>query len=293
MSGRIFIGLPVRNGEAYLRIALDSVLSQQYRDWQLLIADNCSTDRTVDIANEYARRDSRIAVLRHEGDIGAIANFVYCARACPEDMAYFTWFAHDDIWQPEFLSSAVSRLARAPWAGYAWTNVYSLDKYGQYQGVPADYARYAGHGMAPAVRYIYEHEVCGKAMLIYSVFRPALVRAAIDAIPVDYGYPNWDNIFNLACISRASLTVDRRHLFGKRAVRSNDAPGQFEPWRISFDRQLGLPMREWNAYFDAMRAVVAGTKHERWLYPLITWRKYTRGYFIPRRQIENSDIVMG
>lgn len=293
MSGKIFIGLPVRNGAQYLRIALDSVIRQHHEDWQLLIAVNRSTDQTVDIAREYARRDSRITVLLHENDIGAIANFVHCARACPQDAAYYAWFAHDDIWQPEFLRAAVERLAREPQAAYAWANVYSLDRYGQCQGVAADYSRYGGHGMVAAARYVYEHEVCGKAMLIYSVFRPALVQQAIDAIPADYGFPNWDNIFNLACISRGSLTVDRRHLFGKRAIRTIDAPGHFEPWRISFDRRLGLPMREWNAYLDAMRTVVAGTKYERWLSALIKWRKYTHTYCIPRCQLRCSDIVIG
>jgi glycosyltransferase involved in cell wall biosynthesis len=290
LSSGVFIGLPVRNGAGCLRTALDSVLAQTYQDWRLLVSDNQSVDMTRDIVQEYASRDSRISLLRQPADIGAIANFVYCARACPAEAQYFAWFAHDDIWQPEFLSAAISRLGREPDAGFAWANVYALDTYGQYQGVATDYSRYAGRGTRAAMRFVLEHETCGKAMLIYSVFRRNLVHSALDVIPADYREALWDNVFNLACLARGALTVDRRHLFGKRAPRQGDAPGHFEPWRISFDRTLGLSVASWRAYFDAMRAVVAGTSNETILTALIAWRRYTRQYLVPRAALAASDI---
>jgi glycosyltransferase involved in cell wall biosynthesis len=57
---------PVYNGEAYLRECVESVLSQTYTNWDYTIVNNCSTDGTLGIAEEYARRDSRIRVLSNE-----------------------------------------------------------------------------------------------------------------------------------------------------------------------------------------------------------------------------------
>lgn len=290
MKPALFIGLPVYNGTAHLRKALESVLAQKYEDWQLLVWDNNSTDGTVDLVEQYAHLDSRISIARHPNNIGAIANFVACARACPAEADYFAWFAHDDVWEPNFLDATVGRLKREPKAGFAWTNVQALDAYGQYQGTATDYSRYAGSGIWPAARFVLEHEVCGKAMLIYSVFRRSLVMAAVEAIPAGYVEASWDNVFNLACLSRAQLTVDRRHLFGKRAPRPTDAPGRYDPWTIRFDTTLGLSSKSWHAYFATMREAIRGTTHETLLTMLIRWRRYSRSYVIPRRALAASDI---
>ena len=53
---------PVYNGETYLRECVDSVLAQTYSSWDLAIVNNCSSDRTLAIAQEYAARDSRIRI---------------------------------------------------------------------------------------------------------------------------------------------------------------------------------------------------------------------------------------
>jgi glycosyltransferase involved in cell wall biosynthesis len=57
---RVRIGLPAYNGERHLPAALDSLLAQTYGDFELIISDNASTDRTEEICREYAARDSRI-----------------------------------------------------------------------------------------------------------------------------------------------------------------------------------------------------------------------------------------
>ncbi len=292
MSGVVFIGLPVRNGIAYLRNALESVLAQTYQDWRLLVSDNASTDATSDLVEDYRERDSRISLWRQQTDLGAFTNFSFCADNCPADASYFAWLAHDDVWEPEFLSATIGRLARQSDAGFAWTNVYALDSYGQRHGISADYSRFSGEAAWPAARYVFEHESCGKAMLIQSVFRPDLARTALASIPKNYQAANWDNVFNLACLARGSLVVDERPLFGKRAVRPTDAPGHIEPWRITFDRKLGLNNDAWREYFNAMDAAVADTRHAMALRGMIWWRRRTGHFFLPRRALASSDIVV-
>ena len=59
----ITVGLPVFNGASYLSEAVDSILGQTYSEIELLIADNASTDGTLEMCHEFARRDDRVRVL--------------------------------------------------------------------------------------------------------------------------------------------------------------------------------------------------------------------------------------
>jgi hypothetical protein len=61
---KITIGLPVYNSARYLAAAIDSILAQSYGDFDLLISDNASTDRTEEICRDYAKRDPRIRYIR-------------------------------------------------------------------------------------------------------------------------------------------------------------------------------------------------------------------------------------
>ena len=71
---RVSIGIPVYNGENYLAEALDSLLRQSFGDFELLISDNASTDRTQEICRAYAARDARIRYVRQDRNIGAGPN---------------------------------------------------------------------------------------------------------------------------------------------------------------------------------------------------------------------------
>jgi glycosyltransferase involved in cell wall biosynthesis len=57
---KLSVGLPVYNGEAFLRIALESIVTQDFPDFELILSDNASTDETAAICEEFARRDDRI-----------------------------------------------------------------------------------------------------------------------------------------------------------------------------------------------------------------------------------------
>jgi glycosyltransferase involved in cell wall biosynthesis len=79
MRGRkifeILVFVPTYNAEKYLRECLDSVLNQTFQDWECVISDNASTDKSVEIAREYENKDSRFRVLTHEKNSGAANNW--------------------------------------------------------------------------------------------------------------------------------------------------------------------------------------------------------------------------
>lgn len=105
---RISIGLPVYNAERYLAEALDSMLSQTFDDFELIISDNASTDATRAICERYARADGRIRYLRNPKNLGAADNFNRVFRLSRAE--YFKWIAYDDMCLPPFLERCVEAL---------------------------------------------------------------------------------------------------------------------------------------------------------------------------------------
>lgn len=103
------IGMPVYNGEKYIKEALDSVLLQTYKNFELIISDNGSTDKTEEICLEYAKKDSRIKYVRHPENKGGYFNFGYCVQNAKG--VYFTWIAHDDILEENFLEQTCAYMA--------------------------------------------------------------------------------------------------------------------------------------------------------------------------------------
>jgi glycosyltransferase involved in cell wall biosynthesis len=123
------IGLPVRNGEAYLSDALESALGQTFSDFELIISDNASTDATQDICRTYADRDRRIRYTRVDRNIGAGPNFNRVFAFCRSPL--FKWMPHDDILAPSFLQRCVAMLHADRWAVLAHTAVSMIDEDGR------------------------------------------------------------------------------------------------------------------------------------------------------------------
>jgi glycosyltransferase involved in cell wall biosynthesis len=71
----VTLALPVFNGERHLATTLDSLLAQDFDDFELLISDNGSTDRTAEIVRSYAADDARIVFEPHDVNRGAIWNY--------------------------------------------------------------------------------------------------------------------------------------------------------------------------------------------------------------------------
>ena len=107
----VSVVIPVHNGETYLGQAVESVLSQTFRDFELLIVDDGSTDATAAIIRLYAARDRRVRVLRQENrGVAAAGN-----RGLQE--ARCEWVARldaDDVFLPEKLERQVAFLHRNP-----------------------------------------------------------------------------------------------------------------------------------------------------------------------------------
>ena len=136
-SPRVSIGVPVYNGENYLRRAIDSILGQDFADLELVIADNASTDATESICREYAARDARVRYHRNETNLGAAGNYNKVFELSRGE--FFKWAAHDDECHPSMISKCVEALDAAP---PSVTMVYPLaeliDEHGVTLSAPLD-----------------------------------------------------------------------------------------------------------------------------------------------------------
>lgn len=110
----VSVGMPVYNGAKTLRRALDSILAQDYTNFELIISDNASTDETPEICREYAARNSRIRYYRAEKNMGSVWNFNRVFELASGK--YFMWAAHDDHRLPSFISKCIAQLEANPGA---------------------------------------------------------------------------------------------------------------------------------------------------------------------------------
>jgi glycosyltransferase involved in cell wall biosynthesis len=123
---KVSIGMPVYNGEQYVRRALDSLLAQTFSDFELIISDNASTDRTYDICKQYVLNDSRIILYKQTKNIGPHGNFRFVLEKSQGE--YFFWAAHDDWWDVEFIQAGISALGNCKTASGAFGKGFRCEK---------------------------------------------------------------------------------------------------------------------------------------------------------------------
>ena len=125
----VSIGVPVFNGERYVAETLDSLLAQTFRDIEVVVADNGSTDRTPDIVRGYVARDPRVRHVRSEENRGAAWNYRRVARLAHG--RYFKWAASDDLVAPTFIQRCLDALAAHPEAVLAYPRTRIIDEHGR------------------------------------------------------------------------------------------------------------------------------------------------------------------
>lgn len=108
----VSIGLPVYNAARSIQRAIDTLLAQDYPNFELIISDNASTDDTWNICQQYQTQDARVQAYRNPTNIGAIANFERAFALAKGE--YFCWAAYDDWWEATFISKCVERLEATP-----------------------------------------------------------------------------------------------------------------------------------------------------------------------------------
>lgn len=214
------IGMPVYNAECFVARALGALIEQNFQDWKMLVADNCSTDGTVDVVKEFCRRDSRIKLVRHKVNIGAVNNFLFLVNQ--SHSPFFMWAAADDEWSPNYISACIAVLQANPDVGFASGAVVNTNLLGERLREYASFAQF--EAIEPRSRlkhFVQSREADGKANMIYSVYRTPLVQAVCGIPDIFDGWGS-DMAFVAAALARARYMQVHEATLLKRVVSESD-----------------------------------------------------------------------
>ncbi len=132
----VSIGLPVYNGEPYLRDAIQSILSQSYPNIELIICDNASTDGTQEICSAIAATQPHVRYHRNQDNMGAAYN--YNLTFSLSHGIFFKWASADDLISPLFIESCLEELQKKPNAVLCYPKTTMIDENGKFIEAYAD-----------------------------------------------------------------------------------------------------------------------------------------------------------
>lgn len=166
----VSIGLPVYNGEPHLRDALASLLGQSYRNIELIVSDNGSTDGSAQICREFAAGDERVRYFRQPRNLGAGYNFGFVLEQAVGE--FFMWAACDDLWDPDWIAKLLSALAGD--AALAFGELRRVDEQARVTEIFAQLS-FTGGRLRRMLDFYLAAEEGGKANLIYGLHRKAIL----------------------------------------------------------------------------------------------------------------------
>ena len=175
-SPKICFGMVLYNSDKYLPAALNSILKQTYGDFQIVAADDCSTDNTEEIMRHYASIDRRITYIKNEKRLGMIMNkrkvFYEAARRGAD---YFAWAADHDLWHTEWLQAHVNVLNEYPEVVMAYPLTIAIGPGDE--RLPINPSRFETVGMSKMERVRTAcTKMVGAGNMIYGLFRASALR---------------------------------------------------------------------------------------------------------------------
>ena len=212
MKNKITIGLPVYNGEKLIEECLNSLLSQTYTNFELIISDNGSTDNTEFICRKYCLLDSRISYIRHNENRGGLANFQGLLDAASG--VYFMWAAYDDLWSYNYLEEAVSLLKNVDFDFVLPSFDLVSIRYKVRAHRNMNIFKFIGEddSNVRVLSFMELHPSSHKCNIVYSLFRTEFLRRAILRLN---GVPN-DGLLGAIILDLGRGLISKNSVFSKR-----------------------------------------------------------------------------
>ena len=212
----VSVAIPVYNGEAYLELALQTLVYQDYPFLEIIIADNCSTDKTPEICQKFRAKDKRIRYIRNDTNLGALVSFNNLISEASGD--YFMWLASDDMREPSFISGLV-KLLEDPSVSIAFCIPNAIDEQGIFLGDAPKFKQLIGKNTFDGLcRYILQGEIWGKANLIYGLMRRDQVLETKGIRMWGWGEWGSDMHFVFLMLTKGKVALLDSVLFYKRIV---------------------------------------------------------------------------
>lgn len=264
---RVSIGLPVYNGEAFLEQAIRSLAAQTYPNIEIIVSDNCSTDRTAEICAALGETHPNIRYSRTERNLGAAGNFNRVAELATGP--YFAWANHDDLWDPTYIEKAVAALDRRPQAILAYAQSAKIDENGD--TIIVLNARLGLDAPDPAARLKRYHDLFididrrrawGKEAIegfwipVYGVIRTdALKRTSLIGNYISSDTILLEELLMLGAFHEMGERLFFKRDHRKRSMRDSEAYDARVEW-FTGKRATRLIFPRWRAFRERMRAAL-------------------------------------
>jgi len=253
----VSIGLPVYNGERYLEEAIDSVLEQTYEDFELVLLDNASTDRTPEICRAYAARDNRVRYHRNEQNIGHTGNVNRAVRLARG--RYYRQHHDDDVLVPQCVERCVEVLENRPAVVLCHTETKVVDE----QGVPREVKRPMDFHIddpTPQERFDKFLQQCYPTSGLLNVVFGLVRREVLLSAPSQGAYPHADAaLYGGLTLWGKFYVVDeclfRRRDHPARSMRAFEDDADLLQWLDPNSAHHQLPMLRWWALRDLLAAI--------------------------------------
>ena len=128
-NGKISVVLTVYNGKKYVGKAIQSVINQTYYNWELIVVNDCSTDRTLDVIRDFANNDSRIIIINNETNqkLPRSLNVGFSAASGE----YYTWTSDDNLFHEDAFEKMVNILNKNEKIGLVYADFTIVDMEGR------------------------------------------------------------------------------------------------------------------------------------------------------------------
>jgi len=255
MSGRrVVVGLPVYNGEKYIAAAIESHLSQSFADFDLVISDNASTDRTGDICAAYAARDPRVIYWRAPENRGNRWNHRRVLEAIERPDQYFRWAGADDIMEPGLLERMVAILDARPEVSAVVPDTRNIDDDGNAIGAMPRTLDMQSKDVFERARDIlvasYQH------VIAYGLLRASILQR----MRTGPHYPGWDAVFTWEfalhgqIVQPTGAALLRR--FHKGSISRVKTAKEVRRW-VEPDSRRGMSLPHWTWAYERVRVLLA------------------------------------
>lgn len=244
----VSIGLPVYNGENFLSAAIDSLLAQEFPDFELIISDNASSDRTRDICLDYTNRDSRIRYSRNEHNLGPHLNFLRTLELANGE--FFMWAAHDDMWARDYVGRLLDGFQRAPNVLLVAGRMICVAENGAPTATPSMDA--PPNHIVPASTLVEQLLAQQASIWFYGMYRRSEVVKLMELLK---GVPLWggDVLFLMRCCLNYAVVGDNEAIIYKRVRMGNfhfpKTPRAWVEWQATFAvsmlREVLLARQPW------------------------------------------------
>ena len=176
IPNRVCLGMPLYNQTRYLTEALNSIIDQSYKDFQLIIIDDSNISEPGQIVKKTASCDNRIHYFKNKSRKGLVANWKACFQYA-DRAEYFAWVSDHDLWHPNWLETMVHALDANPSALLACPQTVCITKAGE-KLCDGTRSLFSTLGMSEKQRVKAICEAKGFGNMVYGLFRADAIRQA-------------------------------------------------------------------------------------------------------------------